>query len=619
MTTTRRNLFKLAGGATVGVLFTPAPWRLLTDTALLSETWPGVPVPRHGEVTFQFGNCSLCPAGCAVRARCVANQPVSLAGVPAHPLSHGALCAFGIAGHHLPYHPDRLKSGPVAEADAAVRTALGQLRDTERCAVLDLRPGRTASWTYRRAMAAIHNGIYLAPPAPVPVNLGAARIVLSLGAPLFDNWGTPGNVIAARDHFRLIQAEPVESRTAAMADLWLPIRPGSEEALALGIANLLLADKKVAGLPAGFTERVREFPPTVAAARSGIGEQQIAALAHELQNNGPALVLGANGSPYAAALNLILGAPGRTLVSRREAPVPDEWKKAAPVSDLASVRDGSIGVLLIDESVTGDAPPWSAIQPKLADKAVVVTFAWSKDGYGRQATFTLPTAVYPETVDDIPPAVDSPAAAFRLSAAWIAPPDGVANPADFVGALAGIAAKDALQERAAAIRKSGRGSLFVPSGATSTQTGTPARDVKPDDFWKMLQAGATWIDDVDANAAPPKLDLAALPAEAPNQVLPLVVAVTEPDAPALVSPLLSKLYQESNLHLPPQSVALHPSDARSCGVETGSHARLETGCGSIAVDVIVDPDVPPGVVEVAGGAGIRKICGASSRARVVRS
>src|ERR1035438_5997345 len=119
MTTTRRTLFQLAGGAAVGAIFSPAPWRLITDTALMSETWPGVPVPRRGEVSYQFGNCALCPAGCAVRARSIAKQPVSLAGVAGHPLSHGALCAFGIAGHHLPYHPARVTRGPVQEAAAA--------------------------------------------------------------------------------------------------------------------------------------------------------------------------------------------------------------------------------------------------------------------------------------------------------------------------------------------------------------------------------------------------------------------------------------------------------------------------------------------------------------------
>ena len=75
-----------------GVLFTPAPWRLITDTALWSENWPGIPRPRRGEIRTKFTNCALCPAGCAVRARCVGEQPVSLAGVG------GGLCPFGLGG-----------------------------------------------------------------------------------------------------------------------------------------------------------------------------------------------------------------------------------------------------------------------------------------------------------------------------------------------------------------------------------------------------------------------------------------------------------------------------------------------------------------------------------------
>jgi anaerobic selenocysteine-containing dehydrogenase len=135
----------------------------------------------------------------------------------------------------------------------------------------------------------------------------------------------------------------------------------------------------------------------------------------------------------------------------------------------------------------------------------------------------------------------------------------------------------------------------------------------------MLQEGATWIDDVDPKAAPPKLDVAALSAGNSASAFPLAVAVTEPDTPVLVSPLLSKVYQESNLRLAPEGVALHPSDARAAGLESGSRARLETACGSAAVDVTVDPAVPPGMVQISGGPGIRKICGASARARVVRS
>src|SRR4029077_16170467 len=130
-----------------------------------SENWPGIPRPLRGEIRTKFTNCGLCPAGCAVRARCVGEQPVSLAGVGGGAVGKqpaslagvgGGLCPFGVAAHHLPYHPARLKQGPVEEATAAVAR-----RASEGVALLDLNPGRTASWTYRRAMQAM-NGLYLA-------------------------------------------------------------------------------------------------------------------------------------------------------------------------------------------------------------------------------------------------------------------------------------------------------------------------------------------------------------------------------------------------------------------------------------------------------------------------
>ena len=179
--TTRRELFKFAGGSAVGLLLTPAPWRLITDTALWSENWPGIPRPARGESAPNSPT-----AGCARRvARCgrgASEQPVALAGVD------GGLCPFGVTGHHLPYHPERLRKGNRQEAASsvagAVAAAIAHCPPDQRVAVLDLRPGRTASWTYRRAMAALKRGVYLAPEEPAcAVNLAVARTVLERGAP----------------------------------------------------------------------------------------------------------------------------------------------------------------------------------------------------------------------------------------------------------------------------------------------------------------------------------------------------------------------------------------------------------------------------------------------------
>ena len=610
MKTTRRDLMMLAGGSAVGVLFTPAPWRLITDTALWSENWPGIPAPPRGEIRARFTNCALCPAGCAVRARCAGEQPVLLAGVPGHPLSHGALCPFGLAGHHLPYHPERLKQGPVKEATAIVSDAIARCEDQERVAVLDLRPGRTASWTYRRALAAWKGGTYIAPARPlgetVAVNLANAKTVLSFGAPLLDGWGTPGNVIAAREHFRLIQVEPVESRTATLADLWLPIRPGAEEALALGIAHAL-GDRNAAG-----------FMLADAAAATGLSEAQIVEVAVELAHNGPALVLDSAGSPAVLGLNRLVGALGHTLVARREAPVPDSWKKASAVTDLAAVPDHSIRVLLIDESAPGEYLPWNTIETKLVrDNPVVVAFAWSRTGYGRHAQFVLPTPVYPEAADDVPPAIDSPAATFRMVVPLVAPPAGVVSPAGFIAGLANLEAADALRERADAIRKAGRGTLFTYADGKST----PMKEVQAADFWKALNEGGCWIDAADEKAPAPRLALRA-PAGHPTETgdLPLVAVLCEMcGSAAPVSPILSKLHQESNLRLGPHQAALHPETARACGVADGGRATLETRHGKCAIEVTIDSGIPPGVVQVAARPEILDVCVPGTRAKVVRA
>jgi hypothetical protein len=565
------------GGGAVGTLFTPAPWRLITDTALWSENWPGIPRPARGEVTARYTNCALCPAGCAVRARCVNGQPVSLAGVAAHPLSHGALCAFGLTGHHLPYHPQRLKQGAPEEAAAAATGAIAKRAPSESVAVLDLCPGRAASSTHRRAMAAVKNGLYLAPPIPAAVDLSKARIVLSLGVPLLDGWGTPGNVHANRGHFRLIQAEPWESRTAALADEWLPIRPGSESALALAL-------KDPNAVPA-------------AAQATGLTEKRIADLANDLRDSG--LILG--------------GTDDRVL------------------SSVASVPDNSIRVLLIDESVPGAHIPWSVIEKKLApDNPVVIAFAWSREGYTRHAQFALPTAAYPELTTDIPPAIDSPTDTFRISASLIAPPPGMVDPSAFIAKLAGIDAGNALQERADAIHKAARGTVFTPADGKST----PVKDMQPDAFWKSLNEGATWFGEEGALLARIRGDaefLKVVPQEVPprrgardprgpvsaSENFPLVVAFSESRALPLSSPLMSKLYQDSDLRLAPNTGALHPDTARACGVQGASRAILQTEYGACPIALVSDPDLPPGMLEVAPGPGVFDICGANTRAKVV--
>lgn len=348
----------------MGALFTPAPWRLIRDSALWSENWPGIPRPKRGPIQAKTTVCTLCPAGCAVRARCVGDQPVAMAGVD------GGLCPLGVIGHHLPYYPHRVKQGPVEEARSAAEYA----DPSKHVAVLDLRPGRTASSLYRKAMEA-QNGFYLTPPQPgAMVNLGGAKSVLSLGAPLFEGWLPPAEVFALRDRFHLVQIEPEFSRTAGMADTWLP-------------------------------------------------EGDAGAIARKLEP--PVLVIDRTMSPAILALNQ------DGLVKPR-----------ANEASIGDIPDGSIGLLYIDESNPGEYIPWPQIAPKLAPGAITIAFTWSPDGYARHAKFVLPTAVFPEALDDLPNG--------RVTTPLVKTPPGVVDPVEFI-------AKASLAEalKSAAVKEAG--------------------------------------------------------------------------------------------------------------------------------------------------------------------
>ena len=581
--TTRRELFKFAGGSAMGLLLTPAPWRLITDTALWSENWPGVPRPARGEIRAKFTHCGLCAAGCAVRARCVGEQPVSLAGVD------GGLCPFGVTGHHLPYHPERLRQGSAKEAAAAVAAVATR----GSVAVLDLRPGRTASWTYRRAMAALPNGVYVAAEEPAcMVNLAAARTVLSLGAPLLDGWGRPNRVFAARPNFRLIHAEAVESRTAALADEWLAVRPGTEAVLGRAVAGTISARQ--------------------AAEIAGLAVEQVAQLARALREDGPALILAPQMTSEVLGWNLQLGGWGKTVLPRREPPVPKEWKTAAPVTRLAAVPDGSLRALLIDESVPGAHVPWAEIQPKLAPDAVVVAFAWSRDGYAQPCHTRPADRCVPRSVGRSAGGRGfAPVAEFRLTVpltparpmAWSIPRNSSARWPDWTPR----------RPCRSAPRPSTRAAVDVLRTYADGKS-TAVKETRFDDFWKALNAGGCWTDEVRDSGNAPKPGDSSAPADDPVGLWPFRLAIDGPESAGLLSPLMGKLSQESRLRLGTHRAAMHPR----CGFEDGARAAIETPYGRCSIQVALDAGVPPGVVLVAGRPDIADIRSADGRARVVR-
>jgi anaerobic selenocysteine-containing dehydrogenase len=233
---------------------------------------------RAGAETFVSSTCVLCPAHCGIRARLVDGGLTRIDGNPLHPVSQGGLCPKGRAGIQLAYHPGRLKgpvqrvgppgsesfepiswdaaldrvaaalgaarrAGDAASVEWLVGNAQGVMRDlipsfgraygTERMTVDDYRDGSAE-------VLRLSQGIDAAPAFDLP----SSDFVLSFGAGLSEAWWALPLAALARDNGggmgrRWVQVDVRLSRTAVSADKWIPIKPGTYGALALGLAYLL--------------------------------------------------------------------------------------------------------------------------------------------------------------------------------------------------------------------------------------------------------------------------------------------------------------------------------------------------------------------------------------------
>jgi hypothetical protein len=432
----------------------------------------------------------------------------------------------------------------------------------------------------------------LASPADLAIELDRAKTVLSVSTPLLDGWAAP-RLTGPDRGFKLWQVESWHSRSADLADTRLIVNPGSETALLLGLGRLLMQSPQIqrrVQTLAGFDQyQAATVRCTLSetAARTGLTQERLSELAAALQQNGPAVVI-ADGDPLggplpsdtriaAAALNAILG--GDLFTKRQQSPTPPAWRAIEP-SPLESIPNRSIGLLIIDEPSPGLALPWSAVAPKLKPEgALVIALTWNRASYSQRAHWLVPVPVYLEHAMDAPPAHDTGAARLALSPALLSPPAGSIAAADFVARLAG-------DEPDSAARLEERAKL---AGATAIAP------VAAPQLARILPSG------VDAA----RLSIAA---ESTSQ-RPQFAA--HGWRLASVSPLLGKLWQESDLRPAPGLAAGHPASLRSLGWQTGPLARIESDAGQLPVRIEADDTAPRGVVPLSAGPAYTQICDSS--------
>ncbi|WP_043629818.1 molybdopterin-dependent oxidoreductase [Nonomuraea candida] len=273
--------------------------------------------------------CPLCEAVCGLTLTLDAGGHVtSVRGDKDDPFSKGFICPKGASLGRLDEDPDRLRKPLIREGDlwreagwdeafAAVRAGLDRVADRASVGVylgnpnahtmagaLYARPLIRALGTRNVFSAStadqmpkhVASGLMFGHPMAVPVpDLDRTDHLLMLGANPLESNGSlctapdfPGRLKALRRRGgRLVVVDPRRTRTAALADEHVFIRPGTDAYLLFGLVHTLFAEDlarprhEVNGL-AEVREAAKHFPPEVVARRTGVPAEVVTRLAREL-------------------------------------------------------------------------------------------------------------------------------------------------------------------------------------------------------------------------------------------------------------------------------------------------------------------------------------------------
>ncbi len=551
MKVTRRDLLFWGAGAAAGLIVTPVPWKILDDTSIWSQNWPWIPQAARGPVEVKQSACTLCPQGCGLRVRMAAGWPVGVAGVSSHPVSRGALCPLAFGAHQLNWHPLRLKSvlhRGTASSWPNAQAALAKAQKEGPVVIIDGYPGRAAS-SVMEAFAEKKRGEYRVvfspetksllpyeswskvPASALGYDLENAHTIVSFGAPLLDGWGTPGRFTRlwaerAADRtdpeLRLIQVEATLSRTASRAWQWIPIRDGSEAALAAGLARVLLENQLVqtrGPLPA--------LSLADAAGQTGLTEDAIRDLARTMIAQRPVVAVANRENPAVAALNVVLGAVGTA------GGIVRKTKTARPYSSAETALPSARAVV-IDASV-----PWDYVPQ--TDAEVFRFAAW--DGGGSKADWLLPAPGFLEELKDVPTPPASATESYAIAPSLTKSLHETHGAAQFLASI-----DSALPTHEQIIHARCQNLFRLREGNLYAQEITPLAKIESaQKLEDQLSKGAVWM------GTPSKSGMircerkewpaftAAIPAE----------TWSESWATPVLPPLAPKLYQESSLREPP--------------------------------------------------------------------
>lgn len=387
--------------------------------------------------------CAQCASACGVHGRVREGRVLKLEGNPESQVNRGRLCSAGQASLQGHYNPDRIgkprvrRNGQFEEigwdqALALLEEKVGPssgLSGDRFAWLTDTVSGHQAVLlkAWMDAVGSSHHYVHEAVNEAVwravcrdmlgdenpRLRIDKARVILSFGADFLSTWGSPIHNSTRYADFRsaprgvLIQAEPKMTVTGANADLWVPVRPGSEGVLALAVAHVLATkhQRDISNLPAQAQEQIRSYDLDKAVRITGVTGEHIVRIAALLNERAPSLVLaGASAAGHvrgydsvaaAMLLNLILGNVGKTLEAGGGFPFPQLAARTGGNKDLldfaAALEAKRYDVVFFKgANPVYTAPDALKLKDKLAGVPFKVAFAHFEDETTQLADLVLP-------------------------------------------------------------------------------------------------------------------------------------------------------------------------------------------------------------------------------------
>jgi anaerobic selenocysteine-containing dehydrogenase len=632
-----------------------------------------------GKATYYASSCNFCPAGCGILVRVSEGRAKKIEGNPHHPVNRGRLCARGQALLQELYHPDRVqqplrRSGPRGsgkfqkiswtEGLNLLTTKLMELQrehSTDSLALLTPQlSGSLASLTgeFMRSFGSPHHLFYelLAPdwlrlageqsfgqPDLPFYDLAETRYLLSFGADFVESHLSPvqyGNAFGrmrqgrdtVRGHFTYVGGRM--SLTAASADRWMPARPGSEGALALGLAHLILAETlsdKAAlaanGLrPEELLGRLQDYDLPRVADLTGLTKESIAEVAREFATTRPSLAMAgemvafqSNGHEAVRAiqlLNILVGnlnrpggvyPAGSVADSTAGSPAGQENSFGELLALVDSMRTGRITTALIKGNPVHTVPPVTGFQEALDNVPFVVSFSTLIDDTALQADLILPDHAALESWGDVVPPAGSRFPVYGMMQPVVTPLHDTRQFADVLlaaasrlgGATAAVLPeksfvellKKSIKKRFSSRKREDFDTLWVDLVGRGGDFST---NKEPDKDFRWASASTI------PNPPPPRFagDEKKFPLHL--QVYPSTAFSDGRGAPL---PWLQQLPDPMSTVVWDSWIEINPKTAASLGISHGDLVEVASPQGTLRLPAVIYPGIRPDMVAIPLGQG----------------